>query len=27
VDEQTLWPPADHDSSQLCAECSALAVL
>ena len=27
VDEQTVWPPADHDSSQLCAECATLAVL
>ena len=27
VDEQTVWPPADYDSTQLCAECAALAVL
>jgi hypothetical protein len=27
VDEQTVWPPADYDSSQLCAECATLAVL
>ncbi len=27
VDEQTVWPPEDYASTQLCAECAALAVL
>ncbi|WNV76849.1 hypothetical protein [Geodermatophilus sp. DSM 44513] len=27
VDEETVWPPEAHDTSQLCAECTTLAVL
>jgi hypothetical protein len=27
VDEQTVWPPEDYDSSQLCAEYAELALL
>ena len=27
VDEQTVWPPEDYDTSQLCAECATLAAL
>jgi hypothetical protein len=27
VDEQTVWPPEDYDTCQLCAECATLAAL